>query len=122
MYSPEELALAEQVKTASPKQSIFLSSDKHNHWLPNLTGRQILMGYRGWLWTYGIDYSQREAHIRSIYRGGDQALDLIDHYGIDYIVIGPSERTDFDADQNFFAKNFSIFIDTQNYQIYQVNQ
>ena len=43
-----------------------------------LAGRSVLMSYPGWLWSYGINYSQREADLGRIYSGSAQALTLLD--------------------------------------------
>lgn len=121
MYSQEELDLVHTVRTHTPADSIFLTSDLHTHPIPTLTGRQIIMGYRGWLWSYGIDYSQREQDVAVIYQGGDQALNLINQYGIDYVVISTTERERFSANSDFFNTNFDIFLKTPTYTIYQTS-
>jgi hypothetical protein len=56
MFPSEDLALADFVKDHTSKDAVFLTSDKHNNPIACLAGRRILMGYRGWLWTHGIDY------------------------------------------------------------------
>ncbi len=40
------------------------------------------MGYRGWLWTYGINYGPREKDISSMYSGGKNSKDLLKKYNI----------------------------------------
>lgn len=121
MYTPEELDLAAWVKTATNPQSVFLTSDLHTHPLPALTGRQIIMGYRGWLWTYGLDYSTREQDIQAIYQGTDATPSLIGQYPIDYILIGPHERSNLHANQTYFNQNFPVAYQSQNYTIYKVS-
>lgn len=117
----EEISLADFVKKNTESKAIFLTSDKHNHPVSTLTGRQILMGYRGWLWTYGIDYRQREKDVLAMFAGGQKAIGLLQKYQVDYIVVGPSELENFSANEDFFRQNFPLFYQSENYKIYKIN-
>jgi hypothetical protein len=111
-FSHEQLVMAETVKLKTPARAIFLTAFNHNHWLPALTGRQIIMGYPGWLWTYGIDYLPRQNEVDQIYLGSLQAKTLIEKYDLDYVVIGPDEKTTFpQLNEAYFAANFPLAID-----------
>jgi len=121
MYSSEQLEIAHFLRTNTSATARFLTSDTHNHLVPTLTGRPILMGYPGWLWTYGIDYHSREQHIATIFAGTDPALDLLHQYAIDYVVIGPSEQHKYTPNQAFFTDHFSPILTTDNYTIYAIN-
>jgi len=117
----EEIKLAALVRQTTDPNAIFLTSDQHNHWIPVLTGRQILMGFRGWLWSYGIDYSQREKDVTAMFQGGQTAKDLLTRYHVDYVVIGPSESVAFKANQPWFASQYSLIFTTPHYQVYRLN-
>lgn len=125
MFSNEDLNLAEFVKENTSKDAIFLTSDKHNGAVPCFTGRRILMGYRGWLWTHGIDYRQRETDVINMYEGNDQSLGLIEKYGVNYILIEQDKINDFHINQNFFISNpeqFSLVYQSLNYLVFRVNK
>lgn len=121
MFNNEDIILADFVKKNTESKAIFLTSDKHNHPVSTLTGRQILMGYRGWLWTYGIDYRQREKDVLAMFAGGQKAIGLLQKYQVDYIVVGPSELENFSANEDFFRQNFPLFYQSENYKIYKIN-
>jgi hypothetical protein len=54
-----------------------------------------MIGYPGWLWTYGLaDYVQKGADARLILEGAPNTADLVDKYGIGYVLIGPQELAD----------------------------
>ncbi len=120
MFTNEELDLASKVRELTSPDSVILTSDQHNHFIPTLTGRQILMGYRGWLWTYGLDYTTRETDIANIYSGSSQASLLLDHYSIDYVVIGPSEHASFEINLSYFSQ-FPLLLESPSYSIYSVS-
>jgi uncharacterized membrane protein len=79
------------------------------------------MSYPGWLWSYGINYTQREADIARIYKGGADTLSLLSHYHADYILIGPSERGAYQPNADYFNGQFRLLLHTPNYDIYAVH-
>jgi len=121
MFTRDELQLADWVKTNTPTGTNILTSTTHNHPVPVLTGRQIIMGYPGWLWSYGIDYTDRIKNIQTIYSGSTNALDLINTYHIDYIIIGPTELAQFQPNIEFFTDHFQPVFTNSTYTIYTVN-
>lgn len=118
----EEIKVAEIIKEKTPQNSVFLTSDKHNHLVPVLTGRQILMGYRGWLWTYGIKYQGREKDIADMYSGAANAKKLLEKYGVDYVFIGPAEKSMLNFNEQFFAQNYPLFFKKGDIKIYKVSR
>jgi hypothetical protein len=95
MFNNDELLAADWVKENTDKTSIILTSDKHNHFVSTLTGRQIIMGYRGWLWSYGIDYGKRESEIKTMLQGIEGSELLLNKYDVDYVVLSPSEMDNY---------------------------
>ncbi len=120
MYTAEQLTLAKYLRQHTPPDSLFITSTHHVHLVPTLTGRQILMGYPGWLWTYGLDYSNYSSLLHQIYAGGDSARYLLDQLSADYLVIGPSEQNDYHPHTPFFKATYPVLIATKNYTIYQL--
>lgn len=119
MYSVEDLELVEWIKAETDPESIFLTGQSHVHPVSSLSGRQIVLGYQGWLWSYGIDYLAREADVVRLYQTGDS--ELMSRYGIDYVVVGPDERWRFRPSSNTFG-HLPLAKETDNYQIYRVTE
>ncbi len=121
-YSSNEFVLANWVKTNTDKNSIWLTGHPHNHWLFNLTGRQTVLAYPGWLWTQGYNYLPVQNDVTQMYDGNQFSLDLLKKYGVNYAIIGPNEHTtDIHANRDFFDTNFKVvyqFNDTVIYKIY----
>lgn len=117
-FSRQQLTVAAAAREILPADTVVLTAPNHNHWLPALTGRKIFMGYPGWLWTYGIDYSPRQAETEAIYRGDGE---ILTRYPIEYVVIGPDEKAAWPGlNQNYFTANFPLVFDQNGYKIFQV--
>lgn len=91
MWSSSDMALAEWAKTNTPKDAVFLTTDAHNHWVVDLAGRKIVMGFRGWLWSWGINYGEREQDVEKMWNSGQ----IVKNYNIDYVIIGAGMRDNF---------------------------
>jgi hypothetical protein len=116
-FTAEELSLADWVKMNTPADGVWLTGDKHNHWLFNLTGRQPVMAYRGWLWTYGYDYKQREKDVERMFLDPSRT-DIYDQYQIQFVVVGPDEVNRWQADHKAFETTMTLIKKTDNYYLF----
>lgn len=120
LYDTEEIALGTWTAHNTPRDAIFLTSAQPNHFVSSLAGRNIVMGYRGWLWSHGFNYSQRQADVQLMYLGGPHSLEPLQKYNVTYAVIGPSESTEFRANKQFFEQHFEMVQQTDHYTIYKI--
>jgi len=120
-FSNEQLSLAEMAKRIIPSQAVVLTASNHNHWLPALTGRKIVLGYAGWLWSYGIDYTQREKDVRLMYGGSTSAVSLLKTYQVNYVLIGPEEKKQFSVNEAWFKENFTEIELNQENALYRIS-
>lgn len=88
--SAENVAVAEWVKQNTAPDSVFLTSGNHDHPIPMLSGRKILLGFEGWLWTYGIDYGARKQEIGNFTLSPSKSK--LKNMGADYIFFSPLEK------------------------------
>lgn len=121
LFSEADLNTADLIRELTPPRARILNAPIHNS-VVALTGRQSLMGYPGHLWTHGIDYGTRETEVQLMYRGGSTAAELLAKHQIDYVVIGPVERSQLNADEHFFATNYQKVIDQPEYRVYQIKR
>ena len=118
-FDREELMLAEWVRNNTQKDSRFLTADNHDHWVPCLTGRKIVLGFKGWLWTYGLDYSRQELAVGQAFRGEELANQALADYGVDYVVVGPMERYQ-KINQKYYEDNFEVVYELGETKIFKV--
>jgi len=119
-WDNKELNLSTWVRNNTEAEAIFLTANNHDHWLPTLTGRKIVFGFPGWLWTYGIDYGEQERAVRKMFKGGLETESLLRFYGVDYIVVGPLERAQ-KINEKYFEINFQLAYQLGETRIYRVD-
>jgi hypothetical protein len=122
MWTTDERQLAEDFRAVSEPTSLVLCSDDHHHWVPSLSGRQVLLGYRGWLASYGVDYGPVVRDIRAMLGGSADAEALLARYGVDFVVIGRTERRDFGANESYFEQHHELIFDRAANKVFRVNR
>ncbi len=118
-YTQEELELAGWVKANTPPDAVWLTGEQHNNWLYNLTGRQALLVYEGWLWTHGYQYKQVRDDLKDLFKD-PQREELLTKYRIRYAAIGPKEMRAYKIDSNKFKERFKLILKTENYFILEL--
>ncbi len=89
----QELQLASTIDAVTPKGSVFLTFGRPNDPVLAAAGRIGVMGYGGWLWSYGITFDTRYNDVQTMYTGcaaGQAAcpvFSLLHRYGISYVEI-----------------------------------
>lgn len=119
LFGQAEVEVAELIRQKTPPRAVILHAPIHNS-VVALTGRQSVMGYPGHLWTHGIDYGQRENEVKAIYRGGPESAKPLASLNVDYVVIGPTEQSQMQVAENFFAALYPVVIDHAGYRVYRV--
>jgi hypothetical protein len=120
LSSQKDIALADEIKKITSSDSLFLTGEQHNHPVPMLAGRPIVLGYKGWLWTHGVEYQTLDQQVKEIYSGSPKAAINIQQLGIQYVFIGNPERTSLVVSDNYFAEHFPIVLQKEDVTIYKV--
>ncbi|HXJ49039.1 MAG TPA: hypothetical protein VNF91_07720 [Candidatus Acidoferrum sp.] len=114
------LQVADWVRTHTSPTALFVVADEHNSPIPTLAGRRVLIGYPGWLWTYGMpDFTQKGDDETRILKGDPAALELVGRYGVDYVMIGPQEIPR-GASRAYWDQHGVLVYDSGEYAVYKV--
>ena len=65
----QELQLASTIDRVTPKGAVFLTFGRPNDPVLAVAGRIGVMGYGGWLWSYGISFETRFNDVQTMYTG-----------------------------------------------------
>ncbi len=122
VFSVFELEKAEIFKASIPPRAVILTSDYFKNFVGPLTPNQIVMGYRGWMNSYGTNTTQRIKEMREIFSGGEKAKEYISSLNIDYVLLDASAETDFGANKEYFEKNYpKVLSFSDSSTLYRVN-
>lgn len=93
--SPNDFVFAKHVEMYVPPGSIVLTGDLHNQPTSMLAGRTLLLGFKGWVWSYGLDYSGYDTAVEGMYRDITVSAELMRTHKIQFVVVGPHEYAQF---------------------------
>ena len=114
------LNVAAWVRANTSPTSMFAVANQHNNPIPTLTGRREMVGYPGWLWTYGLpDYAQKGSDEKLILDGAPSTADLVRKYRIDYVMIGPQELA-LGASRAYWDAHGTLVYNNGEYAVYRV--
>lgn len=118
-FDRDQINLAAEIRQKTPARALVLYAPTFNSPI-FLTGRRSLLGYAGWAWSRGLDYTDREEKIRRIYRGDPDAANMMRQEHVDYVMIGPLERESMSADEAFFS-HYAKVAEHGAYRLYKVS-
>ena len=118
LFDRDATDFAAMVGERTPPSSLILHAPVPNHPV-GLSGRQSLMGYGGHVWSHGLEPGPREADIKRMYAGGPEAAGLLARYGIDYVAVGPIERAELGANEQFFEQ-YQRAVELPQYRLYRI--
>ncbi len=114
------LKVAAWARQNTSPTAIFAVADEHNSPIPTLAGRRELIGYPGWLWTYGLaDYVKKGEDLKLILDGDPSAMELVRKYHVDYVMIGPQEIPR-GASRAYWEEHGTLVYDDGGYAVYRV--
>jgi hypothetical protein len=118
---PGGLRIAEWVREHTSPTATFVVADEHNSPISTLTGRRVLIGYPGWLWTYGLpDWESKGADNKLILGGDSSTPDLLKKYHVDYVMIGPQELA-HGANKAYWDDHGTRIYESGGYTVYRVS-
>ena len=104
IISANELLVASKVNNLISSNSVVLTATAHNHLISNHTKAQVLMGYYGWLWSYGIESNVIYNDLKLMYENPAQNTHLFKKYNVKYVFISNSERSEFNVNEEYYSK------------------
>ena len=120
MWDASKIDMASKLQKILKPDETVLTDDDHLNWVSSLAGGQIVMGYRGWLWSYGINYSEREKEVRLMYSGKHDAEALFKKYHVRYAVLSPAARNNFGANELLFLLKYKMIMKDHDTRVYDV--
>ena len=98
----------------------MLTDMRHNNEIAALTGRNIVCGSTSYVYFHGLDYTERETDMQSMFSAPQANCALFEKYSIDYILVSAYERNNFNVNEAEIEALFPCVFDENGVQIYKV--
>lgn len=111
MFDRTGLEIGQTVIDRSPPDSVWLTAQMVNNPVSVLGGRRVVLGYTGNLWSYGLEFGQREEDVQAMFEGRPGTEQLLAKYGVDFVTIGPAERGDegYKVNEAFYRERYPVW-------------
>ncbi len=114
MFSKEAVEAAAYVEENAEQHAMFLTdSDWHINLVSSLTGRNIVCGPDTWLYYHGYRNDERKNDIRRFYSDPENNRDVLEKYGVDYILVSNNERSRYAVDQDALDRLFQTVYESE---------
>ena len=120
LFDREDLEMAKNIDQNTPKNAVILSSTSHRNIAIALAGRSGVMGYDGWLWSRGINYSDRQKELNNFFIKPSQNTDFLTKYNIGYVLIDDKINSDFGKSLGYFDQNFAKINESPRFKLYKI--
>lgn len=120
MWTRAEQDLAERFRAITPADSVVLCADDSHHWVAPLAGRSVVLGYRGWLESYGVATANRARELAAMLAAGPGSEALLEQHRVDFIVVGPRERRRYGAEPERFRALYARVLTGAGHEIFSV--
>lgn len=118
-----DLAAASWLRTAARPGDVLVYGASNTSAVAALSGVPAVLAYPGWVDDLGIeDWRIRLADVRTMLSGAPGALDVARRRSVDWVVIGPRERWELDASDDFWSAHGTLAFHRGEYRVYAVGR
>ena len=123
VISPELVKMAGWICENTAPDALFLTDSNHNNAVAMLTGRNIFCGSGSFLYYHGIaEYPRREAMLARLFSDPEGSFSrAAEEYGIDYVLISGTERSNRSPDEAWFREHCETVYSEPGITIYRVD-
>ncbi len=116
------------VRAHTKPSAVFLTEGQPDDPVTSLAGRQTVLGYDGWLWSYGQPLARRFQAVEEMYAGcppigGCHLGALLRQYHVSYVEFEPGDYNNLPVNLKWFrAQHLPILVQTGGYVIFKVTR
>jgi hypothetical protein len=113
-----DVALAGWVRTHTAPNDVFIGTDRPGQPVATLAGRPVVLGYRGWLYSYNLPYSDRERAVSAALQGHTDDP-MVRKFHPSYLLVAASEDVSWTIDRKSLARQ-PVAYRNENWTVYRL--
>ncbi len=122
LYDKNSVDASEFIKNNTPSDALFISSDQHLNPVAALAGRNIFSGTGLYLYFHGINKTERDQMITTMYTNPSKFQTLATENKIDYVFFSNYEQTKFNIGPEYFASNYPKIFQQGDIYIFAISE
>ena len=125
IFSTEEFEAGTFARDQTAPKSVFLTGQNHNNPALCVAGKQVLLSSEFWITSHGYKKEMFDAiytDVKEMYKGTPQTEALLEKYKVDYVYIGPNERNELLANEDYFNAHHTLVFKNREILIYKIQK
>jgi hypothetical protein len=118
IFDKPGMAFARLVIENTAPRAVIVRQPTYNHPVL-LTGRRSYLGYAGHLYSQGLDPGRREQDVDGLYRGLPGSIERMRSAGVDYVVVGPMERSGYPVNDELMS-SLPLVGEMNGFRLYRI--
>lgn len=121
MYSDDERDFGIWSMNSSLPNDSFLCSANHNNPIMSFAGRQVAMGYGGWIHSHGLDYNKRHEETKFLIEHREQ-IKLFKELNYYYVILRlrDDDELDFEFPEPEPTSHWLTIIEFEDIYLYKM--
>lgn len=117
----DEVVVADWLRGHAAPGDVLVYGASNTSAVAALGGVPAVSGYPGWTADLGLpDWYTRVLDSGAILSGAPTAPALVEAYGVDWVAIGPWERAEYAASDDYWAANGELVVEQGDFRLYRV--
>ena len=108
LFDKDSVQVGSWVWTATPPEAVFVTSDNHLNPVNSLGGRSVVLGFKGWLWSHGVSYENRDRAITAFVEAPGAHLDEFGTLGAHYVLLDEEWRVQHPHLEEKLYRDFGV--------------
>lgn len=122
LFDSNSVEAADYIKANTPADALFISADQHLNPVAALAGRNIFSGSGAYLSFHGINKSDRDSLVESMYKKPESFKTLAEQNNIDYVFYSSYEKDKFKVGPDYFTSNYPAVFHKGDIYIFAVSE
>ena len=108
LFEKDGALVGRWVWTATPPEAVFVTSDNHLNPVNSLGGRSVVLGFKGWLWTHGVSYGDRDREITAFIEAPGAYQSAFGALGAHYVLVDLQWRNKYPQLEGKLYRDFGV--------------
>ncbi|MDD2647273.1 MAG: hypothetical protein PHI27_01315 [Eubacteriales bacterium] len=121
-FDSEMVAAADYARANMTGEDVVITGREHINPIVSLAGKRIVYGSSLYLYWHGLVDDERERDVTRFFESPEESLEVIKRYSVDYVYVGPYERSDYNIDEGAIAEMYPCVFESESgsVRIYKV--
>jgi len=119
----DEMVLADWLRAHAEPGDVLVYGATNTSAVAALAGVPAVSGYPGWTADLGLpDWNDRVLASGAVLSGAPEAAALVDGFGVVWVTIGPWERAQYAASDEYWSEHGELVVQQGEYRLYRVRE